>query len=372
MRASALPRLFRCPASDVLAQANSASVYTEAGEERHDWLSKLAMTRDASVAPAEYAEAAEEILRRLPAGETSVEVEVIGPFGVTGHYDVAIVDPARRHLTIVDWKSWESVGSAATNEQTLLYVTALGVALGGIDTATVMIVYVQPDRAPRFDIADLDVLDIADFEHRLGDLKERIAVEAAKVAAGQLPDVSEGRHCKYCPAAHVCPAKTALIHRIVSGAEVDELGLMRPLDDATARAAYERLQAAKQMLKRIESALYAHAAERPIQLGNGKVFGKHTTLGKEDLDGDVVWRVLAKSFGREVADVAVSRTATKVGIDRALKIVPDGALLGDSRAAAKRHLLEEIRIAGGSQRREVERVEEHTPLMELADGEEAA
>jgi hypothetical protein len=386
--ASQVERLIACPGSAALPQARTVTVWSDAGEERHEWLARVVETGDAGEAPEHWREQAEEIVatllphladgieaesplaydvatgeaRRLPRGAHR-DYRELGPFEIAMTVDVLV---AGGRPVVWDFKGFLDVAPAERNWQ--LRVAALAVArLVGATEVDVAICYVREGQRLRWDRAVVDYIDLEEAARRLRALHGAVAEQVAQVAARRLPTVSQGPHCRFCPSHASCPASTALIRRLTSGAEVDELGLLRPLDDATARAAYERLQAAKQMLKRIEGALYAHAAERPIPLGEGRFFGKHDTPGREEIDGDIAWRVVSELHGRDLADAAVERSASKASIKRALqgaKVTPV--------AAAEREILRLVRAAGGAQRRESERVEEFTLRPALVAGEETA
>jgi hypothetical protein len=378
--ASSLPRLYACPGSAALPQARTTSQWADAGTERH-------AEKEVAVALGDYDELPEKVQALIPADATSVRAEVavaydvatgkgrelgigigrkygdLSPTEVPGTIDLLILAPGR--AIIVDWKGWEDVGAPADNEQVLLYALAVGRAYS-LDDVTVAIAYLGEGKE-RVPTATLDVLDLDAFAARLGVLRARVAEQQALVLSGQMPNVSEGRHCKHCDAAPSCPAKVSLIRRLVSGGEADHLETLTPLDDATAREAYERLGHAKNLLKRIERALYARAAETPIPLGKGRYFGMHKKLGNESLDGDVVYRVMRDMHGQAIADRAVTREATKKGIKEALSTVaPKGKL-----AAAEKGVLEEVRKRGGSVRPEKEAVEEYV-VNQLDSATEAA
>jgi hypothetical protein len=371
--ASALPRLFACPGSAALPQARTVSQWADAGTERH-------LEKEVAVALGDYDDLPEKVHALIPADAISVRAEVavaynvltgtgrelgtglgrkygqLEPGEIPGTIDLLILAPGR--AVIVDWKGWEDVAAPADNEQTLVYALAVARA-HGLDEATVAIAYLGEgkERVPQ---ATLDVLDLDSFASSLERLHGAIEGQFRRVQSGQMPDVSEGRQCKYCPAAHACPAKVALVRRLVTGGEADALEMMTPLDGDTAREAYIRLGHAKNLLKRIERALYAHAAETPISLGGGRFFGKRTRLGNESLDGDVVYSVLREAHGQKVADLAVTREATKKSLRAALATVtPKGGL-----ASAEKQTLDEIRSRGGSRREEREVVEEFYLALE--------
>lgn len=367
--ASALSRLFRCPGSEALPKANTTSAWAEQGTDRHAEQEERIEAGDVP-----------EDIRRLVGEDVLVRAEValaydvatdtgrelgqgtdrayqsLGPSEIPGTADVlAVVTDA---VVIADAKGWEDVEPADRNVQ----IACLALAAARTydrDEAIVAIIYLRGER--RFmDHARLDAFEIDAFAARLRDLVQRVARQKDRVASGHMPDVSEGPWCRYCPAMHACPAKVTLLRRLVSGQETDEIELMRPLSVETARLAYDRLKAARGLLKRIEAALYAFAAETPIPLDDGRFFGKHEKLGNEKLNGDTVHAVVAEKFGAAVALDAVVLSATKKRLGEALKKAGVPVI-----AAAERNVLAEVRARGGATREKTTTIEEFEPQRAL-------
>jgi len=387
LTASALPRAFACTGSLVLPQARTASVWADAGTERHDEQEDAIDAGDLSAMP-------DKVRALIPDGaELRAEVAVaydvatgygrelgvglgraysgLGPFEIAGTIDaIAIVRDASGRavrVLIIDWKGYEDVGDPARNEQVALYALASARA-HGVDEVDVVIAYLGTGRVEN---VTLDVFEIDSFGERLRGLHLAVASQQSVVASGRLPDVSESRHCKHCPAIHSCPAKIALLRRLVSGQESDEMEMLIPLDEDSARMALERLAAAKSLLRRIDAAVYAYAAnaERPIPLGEGRYFGRHSKMGNERLDGDKVWQVVTEMHGRDVADQVVERHATKAKIKETLKGLAKAGLLpaGATQASEERRILAGVRARGGATREEKESigefaVDEATPI----------
>jgi hypothetical protein len=363
--ASSLPRAFRCAGSFALPQASLDSPDAAAGVDRH-------AEREAAINAGDLDGIPGRVRALIPADVTSVRAEValalhlgtgrgreIGssldrayvtePGELAGTCDFVALAPGR--ALILDWKSSTDVGAPDKHEQSMFYAAALARA-HRLDEVTLAIYY---ELTGQLEHVTVDAIELDAFVARLRDVVDEIARQAAHVRAGRMPDVAEGRHCTHCPATHACPARTALLRRLVSGQEADELELMMPLDGVTARAAYERLLAGKSLLRRVERALHAFADKQPIDLGEGRYFGKFTKRGNETIDGDEAYNVILQLHGHAVADAAVERRATKTRIRAALKAaVPPGAA-----SAAERAVLAAIRERGGSVREEKESVGEY-------------
>lgn len=366
--ASALPRILRCPGSVALPQARTVSEWSDAGTDRHAVVEDGLLRGDLSVLPERIREA---LLRHLPAGatlrpEVAVAYDVatgearelgdgigraygtLGAFEIPGQLDLLVLAPG--FVLVADWKGFMETAGPAENEQTSLYA----LAAARLYKASQVIVLIGNLPTDRVAVAELDVIDLDSFAVRLREVHPRVAAQKSRKPAEV--DVSEGEHCRYCPAVHVCPAKVALIKRLVSGGEANELEMLIPLSEETASLAHERLAQAKNLLKRIERALYAFGKERPFRLANGNVFGPYLKVGNEKLDGDHVWNVMREMYGRDAADAAVERTATKTRLEAALK-----AHGVSSVAKAKEVVLVEVRKRGGAKRKEEPDVGEHEP-----------
>jgi hypothetical protein len=131
---------------------------------------------------------------------------------------------------------------------------------------------------------------------------------------------------------------------VKSGASDNRVEMLLPLhDDAAAADAYEFSKQLGMLKKRIDQAIYARAAERPIPLPNGMMLGKVQTLGNEKLDGEIVWTVLRERYGQAIADAAVQRTVTKKRLKEALTLKGAKGQVADM----ERQVLAEVKNKGG-------------------------
>jgi len=278
----------------------------------------------------------------------------MGPFVVWGTADAIGISPDRREVAVVDRKGFNEQTPAHRNPQVSILALAVTRALG-LHAADVAI-------APRIGAMDVARLESLDLDAFAAEAKQAL-IEVARAkdshANGWPLKFTEGRHCTYCPAFAGCPAKqaTALMLR---GEPAMRLDLA---NDNDATDAYEFAQKVRMLLKRLDAAVYARAAERPIPLTDGRMLGTVPKLSNEKLDGDVVWKVVADRHGRDIADTAVVRSATKTRLKEALQFA--GV---DSVAKAERELLEAVRAAGGATRKETTAVEVYDPAKLLKTG----
>lgn len=144
---------------------------------------------------------------------------------------------------------------------------------------------------------------------------------------------------------------------------------MRPLDDdERARAGYALAQELRRILAVLDGALHARAADRPIPLGDGTVWGPVQRPGNERLDGLRVYQLAAERFGADAARGFVEMEATKARIKSEMRA---HAARGQV-AAAERSFLEELRRRGGAERKTKTVFEVHTPaaLPPVTEGDQ--
>jgi len=388
LTASKLEQAAACPASSALPQAaQGKNEYSEAGDAKHFYLSKVAeLGSEAALAlvPAEHRDICAVIdLEQLPLGkgwETEVafaldlasgrarrlgahigrDYQVSGE-EVPGTADVVSSAEQARGAGLVevyDYKgAFAPVPPAARNWQ-LRFLAAAAARTYGVARARVGIIRLREDGSTWRDEVELDALDLdlvlADLRRVVGRVREARAL----VEAGRTPDVHRGDHCRSCPAFASCPANGRLLAvmatRPVSVAEE----LKDRLTPATARLAFEQFKRAESVLHAVREALFAYAAENPIELEDGQVFGPHT-VGRDQLDGRVVHQVLEARFGRELADLAVGYDASKASVRRALKAHVDQA--GGKVAPLEREILAAVGAAGGVVSKLTTRTEAHRP-----------
>lgn len=142
------------------------------------------------------------------------------------------------------------------------------------------------------------------------------------VMGGFVPNVNEGAWCKYCPAKHHCPAKTALVRHVMT--ETQPVQYVTPLTPEIALKALLQLRRAKEGLGAIESMLYAYAKITPILVeveedGTERWFGEYTREGNEEFDGALAHQVITEKYGGEAANKVVTMETTKKAITDLVK-----------------------------------------------------
>ena len=368
LSASAAARGLACPASLVLPQQDYRTVHADAGNERHDEQEEQVNRGDLSglpddvlaILPSSPSIATELSFAYDPVNDTA---RVIGkvvnhdyspfrlsPFEIPGTIDLGVTGEGR--AIVIDYKGWEEVDEVGDNDQIATYALMLSRAFGYAEIIGA-IVYLVAFRRPS--IATLSSADLLFHRDRLRQLQ----VDAAAAQRDPTPYLSAGPRCKYCPAYLACPLQAELRKSVASTTLDMQVAEKLPLStDADAADVYELWGRIKMLSQRIGAALHARAAERPIPLGNGKVFGPRPVKGHDELDADKVYEVIRAKYGQSIADTAVERVATKKQLKEALSFVaPRGKV-----AAAEREVLDLVRERGGINNTPKMRVEEHEPL----------
>lgn len=352
--ASAVPRLLACPGSAHLRQSEYHTEYADDGNERHEDAETAADTGgeldprvkallqpgDELATECSFAYDVSDDTGRPLGHLARRDYQELRPFEIPGTIDLLIRGNGR--LIVVDYKSFEDVDPAASNAQVATYALMVARATG-IDEVTVAVVYLAAPWRPA-DVATLYAFDLDAHADRLHQLMTGID-----------RTLRTGKQCKYCPAFHDCPEQRALAVGATEGALSVRVESMIPFEqDDDALQAYELFQRLKVMVQRLSAGLYARAAERPIPLGNGKVFGRVSKQGNEKLDGDTVWQVV-KEMHPGLEDKAVERKATKKRLEETLK----------GKRGAMGKVLEAVRERGGAERKAGYEFVEYEPGLRL-------
>jgi hypothetical protein len=355
LSSSKLELLDQCEGAFTLPWRDEPNVHSEAGNERHatdetrinvgdipeeyesrwpglTWRAEVSYMYDVS----------SDTSRFLGCGIKRAYGEQL-PFEVPGTIDVEGRGPGI--LVVLDRKGFEAQSPAERHPQ----VRFLALAAARVEPADRVVVAIRPEIGP-MDVSEIDpVFDLDVIAHEIRQRVIRAAGVRKRARAGEAISFNTGRHCRWCPAFAACPKQAELRALVQLDDEHPELALSTLVDDETAADVYELYKRIGILHKRIGQQLYAHAAVRPIPIGNGKMFGKHEKLGNERLSGDVVYQVVKAHHGQAIADAAVTREATKTKLEATLK---------GKRGAAKA-VLAEVRELGGATRKAGETIGEY-------------
>jgi hypothetical protein len=355
----------KCLGAFTLPQVNAPNEHSEAGTARHakdedaigrgeipqylldawpgyDWRAEVAFAYD--VATGEGRELGQGLKRGY--GD-------LRPFEFAGTADV--VGRNGDSVVVVDKKGFEEVTRAADNGQVRFLCLAATRAYrakhteGGIK-----------DELRALDRAEFDAFELDAIHQEVRATVLEVAKVRADARNGLPVPFATGRQCRWCNAFDHCPKQRELKALVVSAQADLRVEAQIPFnDDNDAAEGYEFFRRLDILHKRLKSALYARANERPIPLGNGKLWGPRVVDGNREIDGDIAYTVIREKYGQDTADKAVERHATQKAMETALKsAVPKGA-----GAAAMRGVMKEIEDRGGIERSTKTVFEEFDPAL---------
>lgn len=236
--------------------------------------------------------------------------------------DVAAYDPKASRAYLGDYKG-PRAWLPKPDQSMQLGLGAVALArIYGADEAVLEFIRLPDSGEPiRFD-ATLDAFGIESAAARIRETMELVGVVRERYEAGHIPNVTEGRHCGYCPAKMHCPAKTAGMRAVLAGEK--RISLREPITPDNATQFYTMVRAAKDLLAQAEAAAYAYAKLTPIKVrdeedGSVRLFGELTRPGNDVVDGAKAHLVIAKKYGAEAANAAVTMEVTKKAITEAVK-----------------------------------------------------
>ena len=370
LSASKLELAMRCIGAFTLPWKHERNAWSDGGNERHA-VDEAAI--NAGDVPAVLAERWPDLTWRaevafaydVATGEARELGQGIGrdykrfnltPFEVVGTADA--VGLGGGLLVVHDKKSFDDVTRAADNPQ----LGFLALAAARVYRPSRIEVAISHELRA-LDVAELDpTFDLDLVAHSVKQLMLAVAQARSDARDGKPVQFATGRQCRWCSAFDACPKQAELLamvkHEDETFATTMETTLPL-LTDENAPEVYQLYKAIGILHKRIGQSLYAKAADRPIPIGNGKMFGRVTKQGNEKLDGDVAYSVVRDRYGQDVADSAVQRVATKTKLKEALATITGKGGL----AAAERTVLEEVRKRGGARREEKESIEEFVPQL---------
>lgn len=382
--ASSLGRAMKCPASMALHQDREISDAGEEGTWKHEFLRLFRVSgKDAAMnaVPVEYRPQMKSVDWAKLAGMVDgmvaelalaynvqtrsariVGVNVGREYGKLEHAEIAMsLDYAcgpgdAGQVRVVDLKTGarQNVTPAAYNWQLKANAVALA-ALHSAQAASIHILGPDDVNGHYIENHSMDAFALDEAANELEALYVKVAAAFNAKARGSLPSVTVGAHCKWCPCRFTCHGTTGLA--LALGGDQLRIGV---LDDATAAAAYDRLQAAKMVIREVEKQLTAYASDRTLSIGDGKFFGRRT-VRRTTLDGPTVAGVLTTSLGSVFAKQALELKTSKAAIKRAVQAAYAGdtaSFGGLTQSQALAAVMREVEAQGGCNVKTYDRVTE--------------
>lgn len=388
---SELDRVQKCIASSVLPRSRSTSEWSEWGSEKHAFLRNVGEHGvERALALVDDPELREECSRidlsTLPACapdawayEVSFAVDAFagtarelgrnidrryGPMihrpELPGTVDVVGLTATR--VIVPDYKfGFGYVAAALKNMQVRAGAYAAARAYGR-DEAEVGIIRVRPSGGSYWDSALLDGFDLDLIEAELKDLQVKHERLAEEFSRGGLVVPHLGTWCRYCPAFSHCPAQKSLIANFLTLSESDALAELTP---EKAAAAVERIEQVEMVLARVSTAVKAYAAETPLALSNGDVYGPYETP-RTSISGKDAARVLADLYDEQMAveAIEVRAVATQASIDKALRAYVSRTHANLKITAAVKNTMKALVEKGAARVTRTTSVKRYTPKKE--------
>lgn len=344
--ASKLGLLEACPAAGALpavwTEANDAM---RAGTARHRFIERAAeIGRDAALdevpADAPWRAQCEALdLDVLPRGEHEVAYAFdvvadtarrlgawlgraydVNATEVSGTADLIAPPTAERpRWLVVDFKGDDEVEPAAVNPQLGFFALCLA-RLHDLDEVDVAIVYLRHGGGMRWDRATLGPFDLEAVAERLRTLVRRVDAAASLLAAGGIPDVSMGLHCRRCPALLACPAQAAAARALLAAPPSNDV-----LAAASAEAAGEawvQVKALTELADRMRKVLSLRAEAAGLPLPGGERLVPVETV-RRVLVLEKAEPVLRARFGAQV-DAFVERSLTTEAVSKLARQLAPG------------------------------------------------
>ena len=209
--------------------------------------------------------------------------------------------------------------------------------------------------------AQLDVFGLDAVAQRVHTMMTGVEQLAGAIAAGVVPNVTEGPWCTYCKARQHCPAKTQLVRAVLAGDAKQKLSLREPITAENVATVYSLLRKTKEAVSHVEKAIRAYEADgepsTPERLspsaipigtdadGSRRFFGRFERAGGEKIDGGIAHAVLVERFGPEVATKAFELSTSKEAIR---DVIRQNKAEGETITAVETEVLTKIRQLGGS------------------------
>lgn len=265
---------------------------------------------------------------------------------IDGTADLVGIDDAADAVVVYDYKTgWSAQDDAADHWQIKALALAAARAYGK-SNARLGIIRVWESGAVSYDVATFDAFDLDRIEVDLCAVLDRRFDAVDEIRAGRVPTVTTGRHCRYCPAFHACPAQVALVRQAAAAPEELERKLVELITPENAAKAYHRIAEVQMVLDRVKKQIHALAEKEPILLGNGRMLCP-VERSRESIVGEKAMPILREHFGDEVAEAAAEVAVTKTRLRDALRGYAQRT--GEKFKHVEQQALELLRKSGGVQ-----------------------
>lgn len=265
---------------------------------------------------------------------------------IDGTADLVGIDEEADAVVVYDYKTgWSAQDDAADHWQIKALALAAAWAYGK-SNARIGIIRVWETGHVSYRVAELDAFDLAGVAEDLHRILDARARAWEDLRAGRAPSVTTGRHCRYCPAFHACPAQVALVRQAAAAPEDLERKLAELITPENAAKAYHRIVEVQLVLDRVMHQIKALAEKAPIPLGNNRMLGP-VERTRESIVAEKALPILREHFGEDVAEVAAEVAVTKTRLRDALRGYAQRT--GEKLKHVEQQALELLRKSGGVQ-----------------------
>src|SRR5690606_19492231 len=265
---------------------------------------------------------------------------------IDGTADLVGIDDEDDAVVVYDYKTgWSAQDDAADHWQIKALALAAARAYGK-SNARLGIIRVWESGTVSYDVATFDAFDLDRIEVDLCAVLDRRFEAVNEIRAGRVPTVTTGRHCRYCPAFHACPAQVALVRQAAAAPEDLERRFAELITPENAALAYHRIVEVQMVLDRVMKQIKALAEKAPIPLGNNRMLGS-VERTRESIVAEKALPILRDHFGDEVARAAAEVSITKTRLRDALREYAQRT--GEKLKHVEQQALELLRTSGGIQ-----------------------
>ena len=218
-------------------------------------------------------------------------------------------------LMIADLKTGRWLGPASESAQLRMLAVLAWEAQSSRSTGSVRVGYIylrrDDDGAPPASWHTYDAFDLSEARQWLADLDGRVADAEDMVAEGKTPTVSEGDHCRYCPAYAGCPAKRTLAMASIGRGEVaGELDLN--LTPERVGLLLDRLSSVEGLCRRLRRV--AEQFGEATRAGKRQVYQR---IPEERIEGASIGDAIASVLGDGSDDTNAVVAAISVSLSKA-------------------------------------------------------
>ncbi len=270
---SAIERGMACPASCVLARAGHTGEAAVYGSEQHKAIEEGDLSKPVV---RQVLDGAEDV-RHEVSYALDVETRTVRELGVSLGRNYGKLSTSEIALTldlecrkdgawwVGDWKSRSRVTAVEQNWQ----IRGAVIAVSGRHHADVVTGFLGYLDDSELEAATFDAFHVAAWWEELREMAYRIRRAQVVVNEGQVPDVSAGAWCKYCPALPYCPAHTRLALSMLGELDTFDAKVEALTVDQCGRA-WELLKRYDVLADRIRDTIRARAKRETVPLSNGR------------------------------------------------------------------------------------------------------